>query len=130
MSCVIMSRCSRYQRVKVCSPSLNRGICINKVDKFIFERELCQVSCVTDKFVKLHIYMTIKLSSNRLNKMRILNSQMLLTFHISNTIFMFEDKNSLLALTGAQERAFGLFVSRLSYLKLTINRLSKTISLP
>ena len=27
---------------------------------------------------------------------------MLLTFHISNTIFMFEDKNSLLALTGAQ----------------------------
>ena len=35
---------------------------------------------------------------------------MLLTFHISNTIFMFEDKNSLLALTGAQEMILRLFV--------------------
>ena len=74
---------------------------------------------MTDKFVKLHIYMTIKLSSNRLNKMRILNSQMLLTFHISNTIFMFEDKNSLLDLTGAQGMILCLFVDfkHIQYLK-------------
>ena len=33
---------------------------------------LGHVSCVTDKIVKLHIYVTIKFSSNRLNEMRIL----------------------------------------------------------